>query len=136
MIVDKVLAGKSVNSVADEHGIDPRTTLHKRLKRVELKGWVTYNDEIVRDDERLPAMRSRSSMPGHGTGCKRSYTPTRRALAYHTMLFCGSAVIFCDECKGTMYRTVVTNSQGRSTPTIAMNAVSRSITGRASGPTT
>ncbi len=28
-----------------------------RLKRVGLKGWVTYNDEIVRDDEGLPVMR-------------------------------------------------------------------------------
>jgi hypothetical protein len=56
VIVDKVLASQSVNSVAAEHGIDPRT-LHKRLKRVELKGWVTYDDEIVRDDEGLPVMR-------------------------------------------------------------------------------
>jgi hypothetical protein len=56
VIVDKVLAGQSVNGVAVEHGIDPRT-LHKRLKRVELKGWATYNDEIVRDGEGLPVMR-------------------------------------------------------------------------------
>ena len=28
-----------------------------RLKRVELKGWVTYNDEIARDDEGLSVMR-------------------------------------------------------------------------------
>jgi hypothetical protein len=51
-----VLAGQSVNGVAAEHGIDPRT-LHTRLKRVELKGWVTYNDDIVRDGEGLPVMR-------------------------------------------------------------------------------
>ena len=112
VIVDKVLAGQSVNSVAAEHGIDPRT-LHKRLKRVELKGWVTYNDEIVRDDEGLPITRQpiidartwdrlqeKLQANSKGAGVPHDAVPWLH-------------VIYCDECTAPMYRTVVTNSQGK-----------------------
>ncbi len=111
VIVDKVLAGQSVSGVAVEHGIYP-PTLHKRLKRVELKGWVTCNDEIVRD-EGLPVMRppiidartwdrlqAKLQANSKGAGVPHDAVPWLH-------------VIYCDECKATMYRTVVTNRQGR-----------------------
>jgi site-specific DNA recombinase len=115
VIVDKVLAGYSVNGVAAEHGTDPRT-LHKRLKRAELKGWVTYNDQVVRDEEGLPVQRppvidartwdrlqAKLQSNSKGAGVPHDAVPWLH-------------VIYCDVCKATMYRTVVVNARGRKFP--------------------
>jgi DNA invertase Pin-like site-specific DNA recombinase len=112
VIVDKVLAGQSVNSVAVEHGI-ALVTLHKRLKRVELKGLVTYNDEIVRDDEGLPVMRPAiiDARTWDRLQAKLKANSKGAGVPHNAVPWLG--VIFCDECKAAMYRTVVTNRQGR-----------------------
>ena len=73
---------------------------------------MTYNNEIVRDDEGLPVMRppiidartwdrlqAKLQANSKGAGVPHDAVPWLH-------------VIFCDKCKGAMYRTVVTNPQG------------------------
>jgi hypothetical protein len=74
---------------------------------------VTSNDEIVRDDEGLPVMRppiidartwdrlqAKLKANSRGAGVPHDAVPWLH-------------VIFCEVCKATMYRTVITNRQGR-----------------------
>jgi DNA invertase Pin-like site-specific DNA recombinase len=112
VIADKVLAGQAVNGVAAEHGMHG-PTLHKRLRRVELKGWVTYNDEIVRDGEGLPVMRPPiiDARTWDRLQAKLQANSKGAGVPHNAVPWLG--VIYCEECSAAMFRTVIVNRQGR-----------------------
>ena len=111
-IVDEVLAGKAVTAVARARDINP-TTLLRRLRSPVLKGFVMYQDQIVRGDDGLPLLRepiipaatwsrlqAKLDANSAGAGVPHNANPWLR-------------IVYCDVCKAPMYLTKVRNSQGR-----------------------
>ena len=111
-IVDDVLAGKAVTAVARAHGINP-TTLLRRLRSPVLKGFVIYDDDIVRDADGLPVLRDpvipaatwsrlQAKLSANSAGAG---VPHNGNWLLH--------VVYCDACKRPMYLTKTRNSRGR-----------------------
>jgi hypothetical protein len=85
--VDDILAGTSARQIALRVSTDP-STLVRRLRSPELKGWVMYKGEPVRCTDGLPMMRepiigeaewdrlqARLDAKAHGTGVPKDATP-------------------------------------------------------------
>jgi len=100
--VDGILAGMSAQQVAERDGTDP-TTLVRRLRSPELKGWITYRGDIVRDADGMPKLRdaiigetkwdrlqARLDANARGTGVRKTSVPWLH-------------VIFCQPCGRELY---------------------------------
>jgi hypothetical protein len=97
-----IISGKSLLQVAEELSIPP-STLTARLRSVELKGWITWRGEAVRDAEGMPVLREQvlddstwarlqTALDARSTGRSVSRDATPWAN-----------VIWCAECEGKLY---------------------------------
>lgn len=111
-IVDEVLSGKAVTTVARAHGINP-TTLLRRLRSPVLKGFVTYMDDIVRDDDGLPLLREPiiSAATWSRLQAKLDANSAGAGVPHNANPWLH--VIYCAVCTAPMYLTKTRNSQGR-----------------------
>jgi DNA invertase Pin-like site-specific DNA recombinase len=113
--VDEILAGTSARQVALRVGTDPSTFV-RRLRSPELKGWVTFKGEVVRDADGLPMLmrgepvigeakwnrlQARLDAKAHGIGVPKDATPWLH-------------VIYCQPCGRELYlaRTQVNRVSG------------------------
>jgi site-specific DNA recombinase len=100
--VDGILAGMSAQQVAERDGTDP-TTLVRRLRSPELKGWITYKGDVVRYADGMPKLRkpiigetkwdrlqARLDANARGTGVRKTSVPWVH-------------VIFCQPCGRELY---------------------------------
>jgi DNA invertase Pin-like site-specific DNA recombinase len=94
--VDDILAGTSARQVAKRIGTDP-TTFVRRLRSPELKGWITYRGDVVRDADGIPKLRepiigevkwdrlqARLDAKAHGTGVPKDATPWLHVIYCHS----------------------------------------------------
>ena len=111
--VDDILAGTSARQIALRVGTDP-STLVRRLRSPELKGWVMFKGEPVRKADGTPMLRepiidetkwdrlqARLDAKAHGTGVPKDATPWLH-------------VIYCQPCGRELYlaRTIVNLVRG------------------------
>lgn len=102
--VDDILAGQSARQVAHRVGTDP-STLVRRLRSPELKGWITFKGGVVRDADGLPLLRKSEPIIGetkwdrlqarldtnaHGRGVRKTSVPWLH-------------VVWCAECDRELY---------------------------------
>ena len=112
--VDDILAGTSARQIALRVGTDP-STLVRRLRSPELKGWVMYKGEPVRDADGLPMLRepiigdakwdrlqTRLDAKAHGTGVPKDATPWLH-------------VVYCQACGKELYLARYTHQGVRGT---------------------
>ena len=112
--VDDLLAGTSARQIAFRVGTDP-STLVRRLRSPELKGWVMYKGEPVRGIDGLPMLRepiigeakwdrlqARLDAKAHGTGVPKDATPWLH-------------VIYCQPCGKELYLARYTHHGVRGT---------------------
>jgi DNA invertase Pin-like site-specific DNA recombinase len=112
--VDDLLAGTSARQIAFRVGTDP-STLIRRLRSAELKGWVMYKGEPVRGADGLPMVRepiigeakwdrlqARLDAKAHGTGVPKDATPWLH-------------VVYCQPCGKELYLARYTHRGVRGT---------------------
>jgi len=112
--VDDLLAGTSARQIAFRLGTDP-STLVRRLRSAELKGWVMYKGEPVRGADGLPMLRepilgeakwdrlqARLDAKAHGTGVPKDATPWLH-------------VVYCQPCGKELYLARYTHRGVRGT---------------------
>lgn len=101
-IADAVIDGASVVEQAFSHNLDAASLL-RRLRKVSLKGWVTYHNEVVRGDNGMPLLREPVIEPAKWARLQSRLNTNAKGVGVPRHAYPWLHVITCARCEEDLY---------------------------------
>jgi DNA invertase Pin-like site-specific DNA recombinase len=108
-IADAVIGGASVVDQAFQHDLDPASLL-RRLKKVSLKGIVTYHGVVIRGDDGLPLLRTPVVTPGKFARLQARLSANAPGRSTPRTSYPWLHVLTCDKCGEDLYLQKIKNT--------------------------